>query len=124
MAEIKNMLDDAIEKEITNFDLAESDEERDRALKALVQLHKLHVEESRLESESEAEVNKELDAKAQRKESRKDRIVRIIIAGVELIVPLIFYGAWMKEGFKFEENGSFTSSTFRNFWGRLKPGKR
>ena len=30
--------------------------------------------------------------------------------------PLLFYNKWMRQGFKFEETGTYTSSTFKNFF--------
>lgn len=40
-------------------------------------------------------------------DARKDRWVRIVVAGVELFVPMLFYGFWMAVGFKFETGGTF-----------------
>lgn len=45
----------------------------------------------------------------------------IEVAGI--IVPIVFYHAWMQEGLKFEESGSFCSSTFRTLLGKIKPMK-
>lgn len=56
-------------------------------------------------------------------ESKTERYVKIGIAAAELVVPLVFYGVWMKRGFKFEESGTFTSSTFRGLFNRFKPTK-
>ena len=36
----------------------------------------------------------------------------------------MFYAAWMKRGFKFEENGTYTSTTFRGLFNRFKPTKK
>lgn len=46
--------------------------------------------------------------------------------GVEvlgIILPLAFYANWMMEGFKFEETGSFTSTTFKGLFQKFKPTK-
>lgn len=40
-----------------------------------------------------------------------------------ICLPLIFYGVWMKQGFKFEETGAYTSTTFRGLFNRFKPTK-
>lgn len=57
-------------------------------------------------------------------EQKKDRWIRVGIAGVELIVPMIFYGVWMARGFKFETTGTYTSNTFKGLWNRFKPFKK
>jgi hypothetical protein len=54
-------------------------------------------------------------------EQKKDRWIRVIIAGVELVVPMVFYGVWMRRGFKFETTGTYTSNTFKGLWNRFRP---
>jgi len=53
-----------------------------------------------------------------------DRCMRTGVAVGELVLPLMFYGIWMNRGFKFEETGSFTSTTFKNLLNRFKPTKK
>ena len=50
-----------------------------------------------------------------------DRYVKLGVAVAELVLPLAFYGAWMRMGFEFEKEGTFTSSTFKNLFNRFKP---
>lgn len=57
------------------------------------------------------------------KEGRKDRWVKILIEGACLLVPVGFNWIWMKRGFKFEETGSFTSTTFKGLFNRFRIGK-
>ena len=52
-----------------------------------------------------------------------DRCVRTGVAVGELVLPLVFYGIWMNKGFKFEETGAFTSTTFKNLLNRFRPTK-
>ena len=54
----------------------------------------------------------------------KDRYFRLGIEVAGIILPLIFYAAWMKRGFRFEENGTFTSTTFRGLFNRFKPTRK
>jgi len=61
--------------------------------------------------------------KRQAKDLMIDRCVRIGVAMGELVLPLVFYGIWMNRGFKFEETGSFTSTTFKNLLNRFRPTK-
>ena len=60
----------------------------------------------------------------QMSEQVKDRYFRLGIAAAEIILPLVFYAAWMKRGFKFEEKGTYTSTTFRGLFNRFKPTKK
>lgn len=67
---------------------------------------------------------KELDINIRRDiEYRSDRIIKIVIDGMTIIVPIIFYNIWMNKGFRFEETGTYTSNTFKNLFNRFKPTK-
>lgn len=49
--------------------------------------------------------------------------VKLIDLGVQaagIILPIIFYGNWMKKGFEFEQSGTFTSNTFKSLIGKFK----
>lgn len=61
---------------------------------------------------------------AQLEESIKDRYFRVGMAAAELLLPLMFYAVWMRRGFRFEENGTYTSQTFRGLFSRFKPTKK
>lgn len=60
----------------------------------------------------------------QLEEQVKERYFRVGVAAAELMVPLIFYGIWMRKGFKFEETGTYTSKTFTGLINRFKPTKK
>lgn len=144
MAEIKTLLDDVIKTEISNLrTLPSGDEKRGAAIRELASLHKLRIEEIRAQADvdekaerrkmdskqQEAELaakdvdrNRENEAQMrQLREQKIDRYVRTGIAAAELILPLMFYGIWMKRGFKFEESGVYSSTTFKNLFNRFKP---
>lgn len=144
MAEIKTLLDDVIKTEISNLrTLPSGDEKRGAAIRELASLHKLRIEEIRAQADvdekaerrkmdskqQEAELaakdvdrNRENEAQVrQLREQKIDRYVRTGIAVAELILPLMFYGIWMKRGFKFEESGVYSSTTFKNLFNRFKP---
>ena len=49
--------------------------------------------------------------------------VKLIDLGVQaagIILPIIFYGRWMKKGFEFEQSGTFTSNTFKSLISKFK----
>ena len=57
-------------------------------------------------------------------EQVKDRYFRVGVAAAELIIPLMFYGLWMNKGFKFEETGVLSSSTFKGLIKYFRPTKK
>lgn len=82
------------------------------------------IKEKQLKDENSVREHDELIRKEQLAEQVKDRYIRLGIAAAEIILPLIFYSKWMKKGFKFEETGTFTSTTFRGLFNRFKPTKK
>lgn len=146
MAEIKSLLDGVIEQEIQNVEaLSSGTDEKSKAIQNLATLHKLRIEEIKAETEAEEKRERrvmdseqrkaELDGKEadrdreetfQKRQARDQMVDRCVRAGVavgELVLPLVFYGIWMNKGFKFEETGSFTSTTFKNLLNRFRPTK-
>ena len=146
MAEIKTLLDDVIETEIQNLKRFSPDAEgKADAIRDLAALHKLRIEEIKAHTDAEEKAQRrEMDSeqrkaelaskdtdrtrdeelqKCQLREQKIDRYVRVGVAAVELMAPLVFYGIWMKRGFKFEESGVYSSTTFRNLFSRFRPTK-
>lgn len=82
------------------------------------------IKEQQFKDENSVRERDELIRKEQLAEQVKDRYIRLGIAAAEIILPLIFYSKWMKKGFKFEETGTFTSTTFRGLFNRFKPTKK
>lgn len=152
MAEIKSLLDGVIETEILNIGSV-GDEKKADAIRNLAALHKLRIEEIKVEIDAEekrarrimddehqkteaalkerqtngADADRERDEQfkqRQLKDLNMDRYVRIGIATAELILPLAFYGVWMSRGLKFEETGTYTSATFKNLFNRFKPTRK
>ena len=65
-------------------------------------------------------------SKIEKKRYWKDKVFDGLKIGVELtgiIAPIIFYGIWLNKGFKFEEEGTITSSTFKGLINKFKPTK-
>lgn len=58
----------------------------------------------------------------------KNRMIEQVIGhsldAAGIVLPLIFYGVWMKRGLKFEESGTFTSTTFKGLFQKFKPTRR
>lgn len=146
MAEIKTLLDDVIETEIQNLKhISPNGESRADAIRDLAALHKLRIEEIKAQIDADEKAQRrEMDSEqrkselagkntdrtreeklqeCQLREQKIDRYVRVGVAAAELIAPLMFYGIWMKRGFKFEESGVYSSTTFRNLFSRFRPTK-
>lgn len=94
----------------------------------------LDVEESK---DTNALINNREQRDSQQVEGTADRDIQLSTlkdskiwnaakTGIEVvgvIAPLVFYGIWMNRGLQFEEEGSFTSQTFKGLIGKFKPNK-
>lgn len=131
--DIKELLSEEIASEIENLSgLADGSKEKSTAIEDLTKLYKLRIEENRNDwdadekynrrvMEDEANARDEEIKRIQISEQVKDRYFKVGIAAAELMIPLVFYGIWMKKGFKFEQSGTYTSTTFRGLFNRFKP---
>ena len=114
MEKSKRTLDDEIQDLLGNLsDLEADSEEYSKITKNLDTLYKLKIEEEKNKTDVE-----------ENKHQNKLRIVGYILEGAGIVLPLMFYGIWMKKGFKFEETGTYTSKTFMNLQHFFKPTKK
>lgn len=74
-------------------------------------------------AENQAAVAAE-DKEKEAKERKFDRWLHFGLDTAGIVVPLIFYGVWMNRGLKFEKDGTFTSTTFKNLIHFFKPTKK
>ncbi len=122
MDEIKNLLNEEIQKQfkdLTSF--TPGSKEKDTAVDTLTKLYKLKLEENKLENEEDARVCDGLIKSEEKNERVRDRYFKFGLEAAGIILPLIFYATWMNRGFRFEETGTFVSTTFRNLFSRFKP---
>ena len=130
--EIKDLLEDEIKTEIENLaSLEPGSDKHASAVKSLTELYKLNIEETENERsfvskcDHELVEEREMQLKTEQlREQKLDRYFRLVIEAAGLVLPLVFYGIWMRKGFKFEETGTFTSTTFRGLFNKFKPTKR
>lgn len=127
--ENRSLLEEEIKAEIKRLGSLESgSSEHTTAVDSLTKLYKLKLEEDKNTYERLDKIeNREIDQEsktAQMAESVKDRYFRFGMAAAELVLPLMFYGVWMRRGFKFEQDGTFTSQTFRGLFSRFRPTKK
>lgn len=124
MEEIKSMLSEEIKREIEVLStLSPGSKEKSTAIDDLTKLYKLRIEEAKAEEEDLYHHYEWKQKDYQLTEQVKDRYFRVGIAAAEIVLPLIFYAVWMKMGFRFEETGSYTSTTFRGLFNRFRPTK-
>lgn len=133
---IKELLSEEIAEEIQALSTLEAgSKEKSTAIDDLTKLYKLRIEENKSEWEADEKYNRRVMEdeantrddelkQTQIAEQVKDRYFRLGIAAAELMIPLMFYGIWMKKGFKFEETGTYTSTTFRGLFNRFRPTKK
>ena len=126
--EIKELLEGEIKSEIENLSyLTYGTDEHTVAVDNLSKLYKLKIEEARNERElAESERTREIEMQLRREQTEeqvKDRYIKLCMDAAGIVLPLLFYASWMKKGFKFEETGTFTSTTFRGLFNRFRPSK-
>jgi hypothetical protein len=127
--EIRKLLEEEIKAEIRDLSTLEpGSKEKSTAIEDLAKLYKLRIEETKNEWDfNEKYESRDSDIqfkKDQLEEQVKDRYFRFGVEAAGIILPLIFYAIWMKRGFKFEETGTYTSTTFRGLFNRFKPTKK
>lgn len=127
--EIRKLLEEEIKAEIRDLSTLEpGSKEKSTAIEDLAKLYKLRIEETK----NEWDFSEKYDARESEKQLKKDqleeqvrdRYFRLGVEAAGIILPLIFYAIWMKRGFKFEETGTYTSTTFRGLFNRFKPTKK
>ena len=87
-------------------------------------IYRRDVDAQHEQEELDRQAREEHFKKDQLAEQTKDRYFKLGIAAAEIVLPLIFYATWMKRGFKFEETGTYTSTTFRGLFNRFRPTKK
>lgn len=95
-----------------------------RALESEASVREHEIKKAQLDEQIKADVQDEQYKSCQLSEQMKDRYFKLGIAAAELLIPLMFYGIWMRKGFKFEETGTYTSTTFRGLFNRFRPTKK
>lgn len=116
---IQRKLDEEYTKTLEEVSLARTgSEEAKWALQKLTELHKQMMEETQASDKGYIELQKlhleerETQLKEQQaKEGRVWNIVKIVIDGVAIVLPIWASWVWMGRGLQFERTGSFTSRT-------------
>ena len=110
--------------EETKSELDAEDKRSRRTLESEANVRENEIKKSQLDEQIKADVQDEQYKRSQLDDQVKDRYFKLGIAAAELLIPLMFYGIWMRKGFKFEETGTYTSTTFRGLFNRFRPTKK
>lgn len=132
LAEQKTKVEEEIEKEkiqIEKEKIRVADYKND--LESLIEHDKIKLERDKLEFEKlklDAENDK---AKRERRtkwtEIGTNVVTTVLHATVEaaaIVLPIMFYNTWIKQGLEFEKDGTFTSTTFKGVIGKFKPTRK
>ena len=110
--------------EETKSELDAEDKRSRRTLESEANVRENEIKKSQLDEQIKADVQDEQYKRSQLDEQVKGRYFKLGIAAAELLIPIMFYGIWMRKGFKFEETGTYTSTTFRGLFNRFRPTKK
>ena len=110
--------------EETKSELDAEDKRSRRTLESEANVRENEIKKSQLDEQIKADVQDEQYKRSQLDEQVKDRYFKLGIAAAELLIPIMFYGIWMRKGLKFEETGTYTSTTFRGLFNRFRPTKK
>lgn len=142
MDNITKLLEEEIEEQINNLSSIPDPKQKSMAVEDLTKLYKLRIEQAKNEAElTEKQARREMESRQIKLDSEakersenleeirlsemvRDRYFRTGIAVLEIVLPLMFYGVWMRRGFKFEKDGTYTSKTFMNLFNRFKPTRK
>lgn len=123
-------------------DLEPGSKEQQTAVENVTKLYRLGLEDVKADTDYDEKLYRrdvdarheqdELDKQAREEQLKreqlaeqvKDRYFKLGLEAAGIILPLIFYATWMKRGFKFEETGAYTSTTFRGLFNRFRPTKK
>lgn len=141
--EIRQALADEILSQFHGLsDLEPGSKEQQAVVENITKLYKLGLEDVKADTDYDEKLYRrdadarneqnELDKQTREEEFKRnqlteqtrDRYFRIGIEVAGIILPLMFYASWMKKGFKFEETGTYTSTTFRGLFNRFRPTKK
>lgn len=104
----------------------------EQAVDNLVKLYKLKIEEDKAVNNEKLEMrrldNEEVNFEHSRvddaEKEKKHRVMQYIgygLQGLGIVVPLIAYGKWYRDGLEFEKTGTVTSSFLKNLIGKFRP---
>lgn len=122
--EIKEKMEDLILSKLQELESEEDPEKRKTLIAEIAKMCTMKNDEEKVSLEWDKNYREDGNKVEDLKDKQHDRIIKIVVTLLEVVPPLIFYGIWMKKGFKFEETGTYSSPTFRGLIHFFKPTKR
>lgn len=116
---LDELFEEEVRSRIDNLNQLSIDEKRQQIMDEIESFNQLRINEKDLKRKQE-ETNAD---KLKEDDEKKTRYIKIGLEAAGIVLPLLFYGWWMKKGFQFEKEGTFTSVTFRNLFNRFRPTK-
>lgn len=128
----KEMLNKTIRGDVEKLPFLElGSEKHSVAVEDIVKLCKVILTDDEQNNDAvDKKIRRDIEQSTQRHnviqsiKDNKDRYIRYGIEAAGIILPLIFYGKWMRAGFEFEREGIITSSVFRELIKRFKPTRK
>lgn len=123
---VKDLLKEELVNEIRAISSMDAgSEEEQKAVDNFNVLYKLNLEQQKIDNDL-AHREKQLDFDASKEEQRiedekRNKYIQWGIDIASLVLPLSLYTKWLSKGFKFEQTGTFTSTTFRDLLKHIKP---
>lgn len=130
---VKDLLKEELVNEIQAISSMEAgSEEQQRAVDNFSILYKLNLDQEKIDNDLDqrekqrdfeyAKEEQRIDEDRERKaEEKKNKYIQWGIDIASLVLPLSLYTKWLSKGFKFEQTGTFTSTTFRDLLKHIKP---
>lgn len=111
------LLNEVISEQLKNLkNIEPGSQDHIDATESLAKLYKLKIEEETSIMEIGNKIN-------QSKKENRNSIIKMSVEVAGIVLPLVFYASWMNKGFKFEQTGTFTSTTFRGLFQKFKTTK-
>ena len=123
---VKELLKEELVSEIQTISSMDAgSDELQRAVDNFNVLYRLNLEQQKIDNDL-AHREKQLDFDASKEEQRiedekRNKYIQWGIDIASLVLPLSLYTKWLSKGFKFEQTGTFTSTTFRDLLKHIKP---
>ena len=119
---ISKLIDDTLElklRSLTNIEYGS--DEWNSAIEEIAQLHKMRMEEAKIEVAKAENHEERENRKEQQKSQRIERIINVVMQGCIAAGGWLLYDVWNKRVLRFEEHGSIGSQVSKNLFSKIVP---
>lgn len=117
MDQTNELLTKQLDEEIRKLSTMEDgSEEKTATINGINQMYKLKIEDIRMKEEVKAQ-------KAEAQRQKRFKIIDTVLDGARVAVSIggmALSAIFMVKGFKFESEGTYTSQTFKNLFGKFR----